>query len=459
MRILILFFLISYSINSMAQPKLKGKVIIDMENGLFDCTFSITDLPTVKNYKILLNKGMNVKYFKDDSGNLINYAGHYEGKMRGEAIEYYLIDNNDTKIEPHSIVNIAYVGAFPVYENEYNNFDYKGIIAFNGKTLRATEQTKWYPVIYDEDNDKLLDKYIYDITITLKSKNETTIFINGSEPKKLKHGQFISKKPFQPLLFIGNYDFVNKNGDYILNAEVSKETSNKIFENIEKIKNVLSTNLETEFSDPIFLVNHLPINQRNKGSSWGFNTYPTFAFAGLDFKELINNEGQFSNDNYKFFGHEFSHNYFGTTVMSGSLKWFWCESFAEYLSYNVVENLCGKEFLKKVLLEQAGHLDNRKFIPLTKISNAEQISELYRYILGPLMLKCFEDIFGRAKTNLVLKNLLEIAKIKTLTIDSWEESSIKSGILKADFDTFKNTYIDNENFSKNIETEINKNYR
>lgn len=457
-KILTLFIFLN-TIFLYAQPKIHGNLYIDMENGLIECDFKISDLPNLNNYKILLNKGMNIKYFKNNANNSMDYSGHYDGKVQGEAVEYYFIDNKDIKTNLPESFNINYKGAFPIYSNEFNIFDYKGIIAFNGKTLRASEQTKWYPVIYDEDNDKLLDNYIYNIIIKVKDKKNTSIFINGSQPQQKKNARLVSNKPFQLLLFVGDYSFIQKNGDYILNSEVTQENSKKIFNNIENIKRNLSKNLDIDFTDNIYLINHTPINKRQKGSSWGFNTYPTFAFTGLDFNELTKNQGKFSNEITKFFGHEFAHNYFGSNVMSGKLKWFWLESFAEYLSYNIAEDLCGKDFLKKVLINGLENLSGNNFIPLTDISAVEEINEEYRYILGPLMLKCFEDTFGRAKTNIVLKNLIETAKNEILTIDSWETCAIKSGISKIDFENFKKKFIQNKNFKQNIEEEIRKNYR
>lgn len=446
LQFLILFLLSSFVL---AQPKMTGNVTVDMENGLIDCDFSISGLPNLKDYSILLNKGMNIKYFKNKSGNLVYYEGHYDGKMKGEALEYFLADENSKMNLPNEL-NVSYKGVFPVYQNDFNMFDYKGIIAFNGKTLRAAEQTKWYPIIYDTTNDKLIDSYLYDITITVKGNSQPSIFINGSPPKKAQKSRFKSEKAQRPLLFIGDYNFLEKDRNFILNSDVDKETADKIFSNIEMIKKVLSKNLESDFQDKIYIINHIPINKRDKGSNWGFNTYPTFAFAGLDFKDLINKNGKFSDDNYKFFGHEFGHNYFGSNVMSGKLSWFWVESFAEYLSFNIVEELCGKDYLEKVLANKLRIVNDKNFIPLSKITNATQIDETYRYHLAPLLLKSFENQFGRQKINQVLKNLLEISKKETLTLESWEKSAQEAGISNDDFKAFKNKYIDNDNFKQKI---------
>lgn len=445
--------LLSFNIVS-AQIHIEGNVEINMASGLFICNFNLTNIPKLNDYSILLNKGMNIKYFKDSENELINYEGHYNGEIKGEAISY-IFKNDSTVIIPPEF-NVTYRGAFPVYSNDFNKFDYKGIIAFNNKTLRASEQTKWYPVIYDAANDRILNSYTYDLTITIKGGN--TIFVNGNAPKKGETSRFVSKKAHPLLLFAGTYSFIESNGDYILNTTVSKETSEKVFNNTTNIKSTLSKNLGLEFTDKIYLINHKAINKRRKGSSWGFNTYPTFAFTGLNFDKLLNDKGNFLNDYYRYFGHEFGHNYFGNNVMSGKLSWFWLESFAEYLSYNVAEDLCGIEFLNQVLLKQIKNIEDDNFIPLNKIENRDEIDEKYRYILAPLMLKCFEDRFGRNKMSLTLKSLLGLAKNETLTLLHWKESAIKNGIKKEAFERFEKEFIKNEKFKQNIIDEIRKNH-
>ena len=53
-KILTLFIFLN-TIFLYAQPKIHGNLYIDMENGLIECDFKISDLPNLNNYKILLN--------------------------------------------------------------------------------------------------------------------------------------------------------------------------------------------------------------------------------------------------------------------------------------------------------------------------------------------------------------------------------------------------------------------
>ncbi|CAM1344494.1 gluzincin family metallopeptidase [Tenacibaculum amylolyticum] len=437
-----------------AQIHIQGSVDIDMNTGVIKCNFDLSNIPKIEDYRILLNKGMNVKYFKNENNELIDYKGHYNAKVKGEGIEYILKDDAPTI---PSTFHISYKGAFPIYENEFSAFDYKGIIAFNGETLRATEQTKWYPVIYDVAKDKLINSYTYNVKINVVGGN--TIFINGSAPKKGNSTQFVSKKAHPLLLFVGDYDFIENDGNYIINTSVTKENSSKVFKNIEVIKKYLSKNLDLAFTDKVYLINHIALNKRKEGSSWGFNSYPAFAFTNLDFNKMLKENGDLNNRMFKYFGHEFGHNYFGYNVKSGELSWFWIESFAEYLSYTVIEELSGADFLKETLIKQAKSIkDDESFISLDKIKNENEIGNKYRYRVAPLMLKLFEDKFGRKKMSLIIKELLQLSENETLTLDKWKKAAINAGINEKEFNKFMKKFISNKKFEQNIKSEILKNY-
>lgn len=454
--LLILFY------NFIFAQSIKGTVEIDMKAGLIDCSFELYNLPEIKNYKILLNKGMNIKYFKDSEKRIINYDGHYNGKMRGEANEYALLDLNGKALDMPLAFQLDYKGAFPIYfetAEDYGPFDYKGIIAFNGITLRAADQTKWYPVLYDIDNDKLLDKYFYDITFKIKNSENNTIFINGNEPQKTSAHQFISNKASTLFIFIGNYDFISNSAGYLLNIDANENTANLLLQNMEAVKKMLAMNLKSEFTDKVYVINHKAVNKRKLGSSWAFNDYPAFAFTDLDPSKWLNENGQFKDIYLKFFGHELAHNYFGTNVFSGKLSWFWVESFAEYLSYNITEDFGLKIFLKETLVANAKKIENQNYIPLSEITNAEQINESYRYILAPLMLKCFEDIFGRDKANLVLRTLLDYVKTQSLTLEDFDNAVSESGVNMSNYEDFKIKYITSKDFKENIISYIMKHYK
>ena len=452
----LLLLSVFFSLTLYAQPHLKGTIEIDKQLGIIKCVFTLSKIPQIEAYSILLNKGMNITYFKDPKGELLDYNGYYNGKMEGEAIAYALGSNASSPKKLPSTFIIDYVGAFPVYKNDYNSFDFKGNIAINEKTLRAAEQTKWYPVLYDTKNDKVIHSYTYDLHI--KTKDSSTIFINGSAPKKGTDVRLTSTIAYPLLLFMGDYEYKSYSGDYILNTDISDDTSAFIFKNIEEIKNYYATRLELDFTDHMYIINHESVKKRKKGSSWGFNTYPAFAFTGLNFKDLVSVKNRFSEGTLKFFGHEFGHNYFGNNVMSGPLSWFWSESFAEYLSFGVALNLGSESFLKDVLLHHAKVVKEGTFIPLNKIKTKKEIGEKYRYSLGPMILQCFEDTFGKKQMNLIIQTLLKTAASETLTLDAFKRAALNSGIDKKAYGKFHKMYIANKKFKEHVVKRIEEDY-
>lgn len=106
-------------------------------------------------------------------------------------------------------------------------------------------------------------------------------------------------------------------------------------------------------------------------------------------------------------------------------------------------------------------IEKRNFIPLSIIKESRQINSDYRYTLAPLLIKAFEISFGQEKTIATLKSLLEISKMQSLTIDSWEQAAIKSGISKKSFSGFKKTFLSSKKFKQNTidlirKTKVNK---
>ena len=61
----LLFFFLSISVFAQKTPHIKGKVFVDINTGLFQCDFTLSNLESLEEYSILINKGMNIKAFQD----------------------------------------------------------------------------------------------------------------------------------------------------------------------------------------------------------------------------------------------------------------------------------------------------------------------------------------------------------------------------------------------------------
>lgn len=452
--LILLFAYLGLSQLIFAQPHLSGTITINAKEGLIDCDFKLNNLPKIQNYSILLNHGMTIKAFSDSANKPYEYEGFYSGRTKGEAIEYFLMKTEEDTIKtlPTSF-GIKYRGAFPIYDsNEVNVFDFKGFIAVNNKTIRATEQSKWYPVIYDAINDKLIDSYTFELTVI--SQNTKTVFINGCVPQQKTKAFFASTIPRQLFLFAGDYNVTQSNGNYILNAPISTETANKIFTQLDKIKAFHAANLGLSYKENIYIISHKAVKAMRKDQSWGFTIFPSFAYAGVDFNTLINEKGEFDNGNLAFFAHELSHYYFGSKMLSGSLSWFWLESTTEYLSLKTEQHFADTTFFNKRMRNYASIVTKANFTPLANIVKSEDINSDYRYVYGPLILFAFEKQFGEKATYAMLKNIIQLANTESLTIASWKKAAQSAGINNDAFNTFASTYINTEKAAANTTSAV-----
>ncbi|HUQ97655.1 MAG TPA: hypothetical protein VM010_08315 [Chitinophagaceae bacterium] len=443
MRYLLFALILLAQTTGHAQPHIQGTVNLTMKDDLLDCDFTVTNLPPLTSYRLLLNHGMNIQFVISDSGKVLSYDGFYSGKMTGEALEYTLLKNEeDTFATLPASFRIKYRGAFPVYGDTLNSFDFKGLIAFNGKTARATEQSKWYPVLYDVQNDRLIDNYTYDIMVN--SADCKTVVINGSVPTQKLPAQLRSNTPRALFLFAGDYDVVASNGNYILNADVDSKTAAKIFTELDRIKAFQGAALSLTYNENIYLISHKPVKPYPPQASWGFTIFPSFAYANLNFKTLLDSTGKMNGENIAFFAHELAHYYFGDNMLSGMQQWFWLESTAEYLSLKTSEALTDTAFYNKRLRRYMNFLKTQKYKPLASLKGKEEIDENYRYVYGPLLLLSFEKTFGQKTTFKVLSDLVKRSKTETATLTLFKKLALQNKIKETDYDRFYNRFFASE---------------
>lgn len=406
--IIVLFMLAVSQAEARQTPHISGTVNIVMSQGLIQCDFNLSRLPDLgRQYQILLYRGFNIKFLKGDSGRVLNYEGYYGGKLNGEGVAYVPRIKNDTLALPKKL-SLSYTGAFPVYTDTLNSFDFKGLIAFNGKTLRAAEQSKWYPVLYDTRNDKELSDVTYDITVNCSDCK--SVYINGSAAQKGPSARFSSEVPRQLLLFAGNYEVQPLSSSTFLNAELNTEEAKVFNGNITTIRDFYQQYLKTPYGEKITFLQHTAVEPFDPKHSWGFVTFPTIAVAGKPFKSNVDIQTGLFKDtiSYRFFAHEMGHYYFGQLVRANSgLRWFFLESTAEFLSVKATQAKYGRIATQQYIDARRSMMNNRELIPLPQIWNPEDIGERYRYNYGPLILLAMEKRFGEKTVQLLLQKMLQ----------------------------------------------------
>ena len=83
-------------------PTLSGTMEISIEKGTIDCNFTLSDIPTIDNYEILINAGLNINYLLDiKNKNVIGYDRRYDPNISEESFLYSFPNgNNNGKIHP-----------------------------------------------------------------------------------------------------------------------------------------------------------------------------------------------------------------------------------------------------------------------------------------------------------------------------------------------------------------------
>ncbi|MFC3562519.1 M1 family aminopeptidase [Pedobacter jamesrossensis] len=443
--LLLIAMAFTFNIVTAQIPHLSGKVEIVMSTGQISCDFTLTNIPDFgKDYQILLNKGFNIKAIKDSLNNTLSYDGFYNGKMRGEGLIYVPQKGNDVLTNPKKL-RIVYTGAFPIYNDTLNFIDFKGLIAFNGKTMRATDQSKWYPIIYDVKGDKQIEQMTYNIEVI--SKEAKMIFVNGDLPKPGPVANFKSTIAIAPLIFAGDYGVQKTSGALFLNTEMNNKQLNIFEQNIAEMKAYYFKSLEIPYHTKNVFIEHQPVEKFNKGRSWGFVSFPTIAFAGIKLGDMIDEKHSKLKDStdYPFIAHEIGHYYFGNVLQPNStLFWFFLESTAEYLSVKASEKKFGKDFATNYFQRKGKELKNFKALPLNKVTDMNQISGTYRYSYGPFLLRGLEQIVGEKQMFKFLKTCLT-AKNTPTDYSFFKENALKSGITKKEWDAYEKEFIISEN--------------
>ncbi|MFL5765227.1 MAG: hypothetical protein ACJ77K_14890 [Bacteroidia bacterium] len=447
-------FILMFSLSGASQtPHISGTVRLDISKGLFQCDLEISDLPRISGYSVLLNSGFNIKYFRN-TGDTKNYyfERYYNDKQSFEAFQYYFPSNDRRSRFLPDAFRISYTGAFPVIGDtaKMSSDDWKGNIAFNDRYLRATEQSVWYPILYDTLNDVTYDNVTYDLQIICETPE--TIYLNGSAPQKSAAANFTSTVPFPLFLFIGNYGFEKNKETYFLNAGLSGEQESELSSWCRKIMGYYEKELGIPYGVPVSFIDAEPVC---KDRSWMFVTYPSIVSVGRPPYTL---SGLFRKDKpelrdsamINYYSHELGHYYFGTyLVPNAELKWLFLEGTTEYLSLQTSRNILGEKYYRDLLTKYSKVPDKYELVPLSEIKQADQIDDYYRYNYVPLLLTALESEIGKERMWKWLRAVLASKNVKT-DYAFFKSSLLASGVTQKEWDNFEGKYISAKDAKENV---------
>lgn len=451
--LIIAFQIFTYTICFAQYPHITGTVRLSITKGIIECDLKVSNIPEIGGYSILLNAGLNVNYFRDSSdSNNYYYERYYNDKISYEAFQYYFPNNDNTQRFLPKNFRINYIGAFPVINDTLrmsNGEDWKGNIAFNNKYLRATEQSAWYPILYDTLNDVVHDKVTYDLKIICE--DEENIYINGSLPIKDSVAILNSNIPSELLIFVGNYKFIKKDETWFVNTFLDDKEQNVLCNWSNKIINFYENKLKIPYGYSVIFMGAEPVS---KSQNWMFVTYPTIVVIGrypYNIKGYFNQKTHEIKDSsiIEFYAHEFGHYYFGTYFNpNAELKWMFLEGISEYISLQATHEILGKKYYNESIQNYIEQIRDSDILPLNLVKESD-IDETYRYNYIPLLLTTLENEIGEKKVWNWLNFVLNSKNVKT-NYDFFKSSLLKSGVTQDEFNRFEETYIISPNSKSNV---------
>lgn len=434
-------------------PHITGDIYVSVKNGTFKADLDVSRLPKTTNYVIRLNGGFNVEAFRD-STDLFSYRieRDYDSEKAYECFQYWFVAGNNSKISPQRF-KVRYVGAFPVYSDSTKRSDWgdwKGNIAFNGKTVRATEQSAWYPILYDIQEDKAYKNVTFDITV--HCPDAKAIYMNGCPPQYGQKVRFQADRPYPMLIFAGDYDFRKERNTYLVNTTLSPVQADVLDGWFTRIKTYYGQHLRIPYGADVTLLASTPVSKRN---DWLFVTYPTIASVSPNglLNKLVDENKRALADSLRlsFMAHELGHYYFGSILSPNStLRWVFLEGMTEYLSLQATRDLIGNSFYDQQLKRYVSVSKNMtNFVPLGKVNSSGQITEMYKYQYTPLLLTALERQIGREQMWKWLVTILTTPNPVT-DYNLFKSSLRKSGVDEKTVAYFDSTYLVSDNSLANL---------
>jgi hypothetical protein len=428
------------AVHDASAAHLDGRLESDPALGLLRGDVCLSKLPQQQPYSFLLNRGLNIREVRDAASRRpLAYTGFYDAKNVGDATLYTI--EGDVAAGGFCV---SYVGAYPVYRldaGERSELDWKGQVAFDGRTVRAAEQTRFYPVAVDAATDAPLDSVSYRLEVDCSGCK--SIFVNGSPPHSGPRATFSSATPRPLLLYAGDFPYTSAGGVHFVGAGVSAADAAAIRAGIKAIADAHADYLGVPYSDePVYLTFAALARSRKLGrTTWQFVTWPTIAMDGrVEFAQLLQEAGGqcvFAPD--RFLAHEMAHYYFGTRYAPrGPLRWFLLESTAEFLALKAYRLLAGEEAYASVVRAHfQDALAAGTVVPLDGVREAERIGESYRYELGPLLLIALERYAGEEVVQKTLASLVTDPPARELSYVDFGERLRSAGASRAALATFE----------------------
>jgi hypothetical protein len=390
-------------------PVIEGRIQADPSEGLLDGATCLRGFTPSREVRFLLNHALNVRSVTTEAGVVLDYGGETRPVNVDDGREY-IVALPDT-VPPLAAFCVEYRGAVPVYDSNTATVDWKGRIAAGFGTLRAAEQSHWYPTLYESSTGRKTTDVGYSLDISCPTCE--AIYLNGSAPVRGTSARFESTTPRPLLLYAGSFDFRETDHVTFIGGAASDSAATVFSRLVRQIGEFYSERLGRSYEERPVLLSFNSISRLYPPGqvSWQFVSWPTITFSGgLDFDAFVDPSSQLgvSPALARSLSHEMAHHYFGTLhVPHGPLFWFALESTAEYLSLLATRELQGELALLEYLAQFPRDIGDEEFPALTEVREPRELSATHYYRLAPAQLLMLEAEVGSASVLALLRALLD----------------------------------------------------
>lgn len=432
-----LFFILAFLISApvFCQTQLSGRLTINTTEGIIEGKILLSNLADRKNISIILNKGLNIKYFMQD-GQALSYN---DGNFHWNNITY------DVKLSNSKLkdIEVEYTGKFPVYSGDEKNFsDDMGVVAFKNNILRSTSQSPIIPIIIENG---IPQEQIIDLEVI--SQKKITVYINGTQAKRGKKLKFRNNKPLSFLIYAGKYKIQEKHNVTLLNTDLTHNEIDAISDEIDSIRNFYYKKLKIPYDEKVTLPQIFSIGPEDQYGNWAFTVSPTIVLDHNKLKKSI--KGYKINDDefVRLLAHEMAHYYFGGMVkITNNMYGFYHESLSNYMAIKYFQHIKPKSF--------KSFLGTYTFTPGNKLKEFPSFYEIkdtkrnltnssyyyyYLYLLG------FEQQFGEEKAYELLRKMIERANEIGEGIEFFKNCALAIGITEGQWEEFNMVYLKSTN--------------
>lgn len=405
---------------ALAQPHVAGEVSLDVVGGLIAGSVCLTNRPADANGSFLLNDELNiVRITNGADGSALFHDDFYNGRMVGEG-RFYEVD-----LPPADPLCVEFTGKVPVYADHDALLDWKGRIAADGRTIRAAEQAKWLPTLYDPVAGREL--YTQTFALGVECAGCTTIFMAGFDPVAGTTARFETDVARYPVIYAGRYEARNLDGVWILDSAMPAFRADAFRAGFFAIRDFYAGYLNMPYGGTPAFVEFDLVSQN---STLAFVSWPGMFFGTRTLDEIATvledpaaAPAEEALSTLALIAHEAAHYYFGSrNAPAGPYAQVFSESGAEFMAWKLVEDRMGAD--ARAALEaraRDGVRDAaRDMFPLTDPGAGDTLLYPWRYQYVPLLLAALEDRAGAGP----MQHFVQALARATPTPETWAEITV-----------------------------------